>query len=83
MMPVYYAYILKSLSHGTYYYGSTSDVAKRLKDHNLGKVKYTKGRRPWVVHYTEAFNSRSEAVVRERFFKSIDGYRYLKEQGII
>ncbi|HYW36434.1 MAG TPA: GIY-YIG nuclease family protein [Balneolaceae bacterium] len=80
---MYYAYILQSVSHGTYYYGSSEDVEKRLKQHNAGKVRYTKGRRPWKLHYSEQFPTRSEAVRRERFFKSIDGYRYLKEAEII
>ena len=74
----YYAYILKSLSHGTYYYGSSEDVNRRIKEHNEGHVKYTKGRRPWVLHYEEKFETRPEAQKREYFFKSIDGYRYLK-----
>jgi putative endonuclease len=55
----------------------------RLKDHNSGRVKYTKGRRPWVLHYFEEYPTRSEALERERFFKSIDGYNYLKSQNII
>jgi putative endonuclease len=80
---MFYAYILQSKSHSTYYYGSSQDVDKRLKEHNAGKVRYTKGRRPWKLHYTEEFETRPEAVQRERFFKSIDGYNYLKEHGII
>ena len=56
---------------------------ERLKQHNAGKVRYTKGRRPWKVHYTEEFESRSEATKRESFFKSIEGYTWLKRQGII
>jgi putative endonuclease len=79
---MYYAYILRSLSYGTYYYGSSQDIEVRLKEHNAGKVRYTKGRRPWELHYSEEFETRSEAVRRERFFKSIAGYRYLKEKGI-
>ncbi|MEX2602638.1 MAG: GIY-YIG nuclease family protein [Gracilimonas sp.] len=79
----YYAYILKSEYHGTYYYGSAKDVEERLQDHNAGKQRYTKGRRPWKIHYTEAFKTRSEARKREAFFKSIDGYVWLKEHGII
>jgi putative endonuclease len=79
----FFAYILKSQSHGTYYYGSCSDFERRLKEHNKGEVKYTKGRRPWVLHYMEAFASRSEAQKREYFFKSIEGYKYLKQSGII
>jgi len=35
------------------------------------------------LHYKEEFNTRSEAVRRERFFKSYDGYKYLKSQKII
>jgi putative endonuclease len=79
----YFVYILRSESHGTYYYGSTENIEKRLKEHNGGRVKYTKGRRPWIVHYKEEFQTRSEAQKREYFFKSIDGYRFLKEAKII
>ena len=80
---IFYTYILKSKSHGTYYYGSTDDIETRLIEHNSGRQRYTKGRRPWVVHYIEEFETRSEARQREAFFKSIDGYRYLKKEGII
>lgn len=79
----YYAYILKSKSHGTYYYGSSEDVEERLKEHNAGRQRYTKGRRPWNIHYVETFETRSEARKREAFLKSIAGYRYLKAKGII
>jgi putative endonuclease len=46
-------------------------------------MKYTKGRRPWKVHYIEEFSTKSEAYKREQYFKSIQGYRFLKSQGII
>jgi len=78
----YYAYILKSKSHGTFYYGHCEDLEKRLNQHNKGRVKYTKGRMPWKVHYFEIFKTRSEAMKREKYFKSIDGYKYLKSEGI-
>lgn len=80
---MFWAYVLKSLSKGTHYYGSTENLERRVKDHNTGKVKYTKGRRPWVLHYYEEFETRPEALSREKFFKTIDGYLYLKEKGII
>jgi putative endonuclease len=80
---MYLAYILRSQKDGTYYYGSTSDIIRRLEYHNKGKVKYTKGHRPYVLHYTETFESRSEAVKREKYFKSIEGYRWLKKNNII
>ena len=76
-------HILRSLSHNIYYYGSTSSLDKRIKDHNKGRVKFTKGRRPWMLHYFEEFSNRSEAFKREKFFKSIEGYNYLKGENII
>ena len=79
----YYTYILKSESYGTYYYGHTKNIEKRLKEHNAGYVKYTKGRRPWVLHYVEEFSMKPEAAKREYFFKTIGGYRFLKSRGII
>ena len=81
-MIVYYTYILKSLRDKKYYYGSCKDFEKRLLEHNDGKVKATKFRRRFVLHYFEKFETRSEAYKRELFFKSIDGYKWLKEQKI-
>lgn len=80
---MFYTYILKSQKDGSHYYGSSSNVEERLKYHNSGKVKYTNGHRPYKLHYSEAYSTRKEAVARERYFKSIDGYKFLKEKGII
>jgi putative endonuclease len=80
---MFYTYILKSLKDNSHYYGSSSDCQSRLKIHNSGKVRSTKGHRPWKLHYFEEFNTRAEAIKRERFFKTIDGYRWLKKKKII
>ena len=79
---MYYTYILKSLKDSKYYYGHTADIEKRLQEHNRGKVNATKGRRPFILHYYETFETKTEAVKREIFFKSIEGYRFLKEKNI-
>jgi putative endonuclease len=79
---VFYAYIFKSLKDGGFYYGSTHNPEERLKNHNSGKVKYTKAHKPYVLHYSESFKTRKEAMARERFFKSIDGFNWLKSKGI-
>ena len=79
----YYAYILKSLKDEKYYYGSCADINKRLIEHNSGKMKSTKYRLPFVLHYFEEFESMNEAFKREKFFKTIDGYIWLKSQKII
>jgi len=77
------AYILKSLKTGTYYKGSCEIFAERLRDHNAGRVRSTKAKKPWVRHYTEEFDTKTEALKRERYFKSRSGYRRLKSNGII
>ena len=80
---MFYTYILKSLTYHRYYYGSTSDLDRRLKEHNSGRVKSTKAWRLWKLHYHEAYCTRSEAQSRERFFKKRSGYRWLRARAII
>jgi len=79
-MKKYKVYIIKSISHGSRYVGSTDDVEKRLIKHNKGDCKYTKGRRPWELIAVEEFNTRSEAMIREKFLKSGQGRKYLDEK---
>ncbi|MCX6151544.1 MAG: GIY-YIG nuclease family protein [Ignavibacteriales bacterium] len=63
-------YILQSLKDGRYYIGSTSDVRKRFEYHNTGRTGYTKKYQPWVLIYFEEFETRAEAVRREKYLKS-------------
>jgi putative endonuclease len=76
-------YVLQSQKDGTYYYGHTKDLEHRLKEHNNGRVRYTKARRPWKIFYFEEYETKSLAYQREMFFKSINGYNYLRQSGII
>jgi putative endonuclease len=73
----YYLYILKSLRDGKHYTGISSNVASRLAQHNSGKAKSTSHRRPFILIYTEKFNSRLDARDREKYLKS---YRGSKEK---
>ncbi len=74
---MYFVYVLQSESHDNRYIGSTENIEKRLIEHNAGKVRYTKGRRPWELIYQESFISRGEARKREIFLKSGQGRKYL------
>lgn len=59
---------------GTLYCGVTTDVARRVEEHNgKGKfgAKYTKVRRPVKVVYQEVAQSRSAAQIREHQIKSL------------
>ena len=80
---LYTTYVLKSGKFVRHYYGHTKDLVNRLKRHNQGKVRSTKAFLPWKVVYTEEFQTKSEAYQREMFFKSIEGYQFLKSKGII
>ncbi len=79
----YFVYVLKSKSTGTSYVGSTSNIEKRLSEHNNGRNIYTRNKRPWMLMYHEEFPTRSEAVQRERYFKSVEGRLKLKEKGVL
>jgi putative endonuclease len=68
---MYYVYIL-SCSDGTLYTGSTNDLEKRLETHNTGKcAKYTRGRLPVVLKYSETFATKIEALKREAEIKRL------------
>ena len=66
----YIVYILISEKNGDLYIGSTQNVENRLRLHNSGKVKSTKGYRPWLLLESRECGTRSEAVDLERFLKT-------------
>ena len=76
-LDMYFVYVLRSIIYETRYIGSTRDIVKRVKEHNSGKVRYTKGRRPWKLVYQEEFGTRSDARKRELYLKSGQGRNYL------
>ncbi len=80
---MFYAYVLRSLKDGSHYYGSTKDIGLRLKERNSGAATYTMRPKPFVLAYSESFESRKEAFARERFFKSVSGYNWLRKNKII
>lgn len=57
---------------GTLYTGMTSDVSRRVAEHNRGKgAKYTRSRRPVAVVYQELCPSRGAALRREAAIKRL------------
>ena len=77
---MFYVYFLKSLKNNDLYIGSTENMEKRLNSHNLGKVKSTKFYRPWELLGYEKCKSRSEAMIKEKFFKSHQQKEILKRK---
>ena len=76
---MYYVYVLESEIDGRHYKGHTSDLKNRIGQHNSGKTKSTKGYRPWKLVYSEIYNTKEEAIEREKYLKSGIGREYLKK----
>ena len=70
---MYYVYVLKSLKDGNLYTGVTANLRRRLREHNTGKTKSLRARRPLRLVFTEAYPSKRQALARERFFKTPAG----------
>lgn len=67
----FYVYILKCRD-GSYYTGWTVNIANRFKAHSEGKgAKYTRGRLPVVVVYSQEFDNKSDAMKREVEIKKL------------
>jgi putative endonuclease len=69
MSTTYYVYIIKSLTNGVYYKGISTDVYRRLEEHNKGLSKYTSAAMPWVLVYIESHDSKHDALVHEKKLK--------------
>jgi putative endonuclease len=74
---MYYTYILKSQTSGKLYIGQTNDLNDRLQRHNSGQSPATKGKGPWVLIFSQAFDSRSQAVQLELKLKSFKNHQYI------
>ena len=74
----YYVYVLKSKVNGKTYTGHTENLEKRIKEHNAGKTKSIKPYIPYELVYSEHYNSRYEAIKREKFLKSGIGREFIK-----
>ena len=73
-----YVYVIQSLRDQTFYIGISEEPNKRLKEHNQGQSKYTKGHRPYKLLYQEFCETRQLARNKEKFYKSGVGRERLK-----
>jgi putative endonuclease len=76
---MYFVYVLKSLNFEKYYIGFTSDLQARVDSHNHPANKgWTSSFKPWKLVYSETFQSKTEAMNREKQLKSQKGREFLK-----
>ena len=68
---MHHVYVLECRD-GSYYTGYTTDVERRVREHNAGRAaKYTRGRTPVELRHTEEYVSRSAAMRREAAIKAL------------
>ena len=71
-------YVLKSLKDNNLYIGCTSDLGKRISEHNKGQNRSTKSRRPFELIFKEEYIDKYEAFKKEKYYKTATGKKELK-----
>jgi putative endonuclease len=79
LMLEHYVYILK-LANGQLYTGYTGDLKRRMREHESGESAFTSQRRPLKLIHAEAYLAESDARRREKFMKTTEGKRLLRQQ---
>jgi len=69
-------YVLKSLKDGNLYVGATRNLNQRISEHNSGKNRSTKHRRPFTLVYCEEYDNIAKARNREKMFKKSHSILY-------
>jgi putative endonuclease len=75
---MHYVYILQSYKDGLFYIGYSSNLRRRIKEHQSGEVLSTKPRRPFQLIFYEAYTNEDDARRRETYFKSTKGKTTLR-----
>ncbi|MFQ5863200.1 MAG: GIY-YIG nuclease family protein [Candidatus Brocadiales bacterium] len=76
---MYYVYILQSEKDSRLYIGYTTNLKKRIQEHNSGKSLATKPFQPYKLIFYEAFLNKADAKAREKYLKSGWGFRSIKK----
>jgi len=75
---MYWVYIIYSEKLDRYYVGHSSDLEKRLKEHNSGISVYTARASDWSFFYTKPFSTREEAHKEEMRIKKKKSRKYIE-----
>jgi putative endonuclease len=72
-------YILYSRSAGKTYVGFTNDISRRILEHNVTEKRgFTLRYRPWELIHEEVFETKVEAMQKEKFYKTGKGRDEIK-----
>ena len=80
-LPTHYVYLLQSEAQlNQRYVGATSDLRKRLADHNAGKSTHTSKFVPWKLVTYLAFSDQRKAETFEHYLKSASGHAFARKR---
>jgi len=83
----FWTYILQSETTGRHYCGSTSDVERRLRQHNDSEYRLSKTTKrfkgPWALRWARECETRSESMSLEKKIKKRGISRYLSEAQLV
>jgi len=78
-MKFWYVYVLRSQQDYKFYIGSTNNLKRRLSEHQRGKNISTAKRLPIELLYFEGHISKTDAIRREKYFKTAKGKTTLRQ----
>jgi len=76
---MYHVYIIKSKKDESRYIGVTTDLKRRIQEHNSGSVRYYSSKRPYILIWYCAFANKQKAYDFEKYLKSSSGYAFTKK----
>jgi len=77
---MYYVYILQSKKDRSRYIGMTTDLRRRIQEHNSGSARYSSTKRPYALKWYCVFIEKQKAYKFEQYLKSSSGYAFTKKR---
>ena len=78
---MYFIYIIRSIHNpNQVYVGKTTNLKKRLSDHNSGTTAHTDKYRPWELVTYICFQDKTKAIEFEKYLKSGSGREFRKRR---
>ena len=75
----YYFYIIQSKRNNKLYLGNTTDLEKRIREHNKGNNIATKPNTPYKLIFYSVFINKEDAKNCEKYFKTTSGWKRINK----
>lgn len=75
---MHYVYVIQSLKNKSLYIGYSTDIKRRILEHNCKKNLSTKAYIPWKLIFYECYIEEKDAIRREKYLKTNQGSRLIK-----